>query len=263
MRSRFLIELTTPEVEKYFSDGGKTAVLPVGSVEMHGPHQPICTDTFIAKAFSLQLARSTNGIVLPEVSFTWAGSTDGFAGTISVDIELQQKIVEAVIIKAAKMEFKRFVVVSVHAPNKSILFLSTRRIFENTHIPVLFVDPYRPFSESNGKIFEGDYEDSKEASLVLGALQILGMPNLYSESEMSYEEHAPSFPDSLKRLWSVGVVGYFMQDPRQHACPTKYVSLEKGVDFINKQEEFLVPFMDDIDKYAKEVVGQKNKGWWK
>lgn len=47
MRSRFLLELTTPEVEEYLSNGDRTAILPVGSVEMHGPHQPIGTDTLI------------------------------------------------------------------------------------------------------------------------------------------------------------------------------------------------------------------------
>ena len=33
MRSRYLMELTTPEVEEFFKNGGKTAILPVGSVE--------------------------------------------------------------------------------------------------------------------------------------------------------------------------------------------------------------------------------------
>jgi len=30
MRSRFLLDLTTPEVEAYLSGGGKTALLPIG-----------------------------------------------------------------------------------------------------------------------------------------------------------------------------------------------------------------------------------------
>jgi creatinine amidohydrolase/Fe(II)-dependent formamide hydrolase-like protein len=47
MRSRFLLELTTPEVETYLAQGGKTTLLPVGRVEMHGPHQPIGTDSII------------------------------------------------------------------------------------------------------------------------------------------------------------------------------------------------------------------------
>ena len=56
MRSRLLLELTTPEVEAYLAQGGKTALLPVGCVEMHGPHQPIGTDSIVAKAFALRIA---------------------------------------------------------------------------------------------------------------------------------------------------------------------------------------------------------------
>jgi creatinine amidohydrolase/Fe(II)-dependent formamide hydrolase-like protein len=67
------MELTTPEVEQYLAGGGKTALLPVGSVEMHGPHQPIGTDTLIAKAFALRIAEQADGLVIPGPS-RW-GST--------------------------------------------------------------------------------------------------------------------------------------------------------------------------------------------
>ena len=75
MRSRFLLELTTPEVEAYLAEGGTTALLPVGCVEMHGPHQPIGTDSIVAKAFALRIAQAANGIVLPTIHYTWPGST--------------------------------------------------------------------------------------------------------------------------------------------------------------------------------------------
>ena len=114
MRSRFLAELTTPEVESYLARGGRTALLPVGSVEMHGPHQPIGTDTLIAKAFALRLAEEADGLVLPEIHYTWAGSTDGFAGTVSIEPELVQKTVEAIALKVFRMGLRRLLVLSVH-----------------------------------------------------------------------------------------------------------------------------------------------------
>lgn len=44
MRSRYLLDLTMPEVEKYLADGGDLALLPIGPTEMHGPHLPLGTD---------------------------------------------------------------------------------------------------------------------------------------------------------------------------------------------------------------------------
>jgi creatinine amidohydrolase len=262
MRSRFLNELTTPDVEKYFALGGKTAILPVGSVEMHGPHQPLGSDMIIAKAFSLRVAELANGLVLPEVHYTWAGATDGFAGTISIDMELESKIVKTIIVKTLKMGFERFVIINVHWPGDHILYLVSRQVFEQMHVPILYVNTTVPFNPDASAIFSGDYKKSKEASLVLASLQILGQADLYSEKEMCYEESVPPYPESFDKLNSIGGVGYFMQDPRQHACPSKYVSKNKGLEFIETQAKHIVPFLEDLDKYKEETDRQNNKGWW-
>lgn len=261
MRSRFLYDLTTKEVEKYFSNGGKTAFLPVGSIEMHGPHQPLGTDTIIATAFCLRLAENSNGIVLPEIHYTWAGSTDGFDGTISIEPEIVQKTVESIALKVFRMGFKRLVVISVHHGNHYSLWLFVRRIYENYHLPAVYINPYEPFGEDSRLVFNDDYKKSKEASLVLASLNILRKTGLYSEQEMSYEEQLPPLHDSLNNI-RPGIVGYFMQDPRQHACPSKYVSIKKGQEFIEKQIKYVLPTLEAIDKYFDYTKVQKNKGWW-
>jgi len=227
---------------------------------MHGPHQPIGTDTLIAKAFALQIAERADGLVVPEVHYSWAGSTDGFAGTITMGMDLEQALVEAIAARCFDMGFKRVVLLSVHAPNKHILYLSARRIFERHHGPALFVDPYQPVDQVSSRIFEGNFEKSKEASLVLAALEILGLPGLYTEEGMRYDEEAPAFPASLERLGRIGGVGYFMQDPRQHACPSRFVSLAKGREFFAHQSAEIAAAIEDLDEYATKAALQKNKG---
>lgn len=263
MRSRFLMELTTPEVEGYFSKGGKTAILPVGCVEMHGPHQPIGTDTLIAKAFALRIAEIADGLVLPEVHYTWSGATDGFIGTLSIGMDLEQQVVEAVVVRAFRMGFKRVIISSVHGPNNHILYLSARKLFAEHHLPVFFLDPYKPFDEVSGKIFEGEYEKSKEASLVLAALKILGQPDLYSEKDMCYDDEPLAFPASQTKLEPFGGFGYFMQEPRQHACPSRFVSLQKGSEFFDQQLKYMETIMDSLDTYTEDVEKQQNRGWYK
>ncbi len=152
--------------------------------------------------------------------------------------------------------------VSVHAPNNHLLYLSARRIYEQHHRPALFVDPYKPIDDAAAEIFAGDYEKSKEASLVLAALEILGRPDLYSEEVMRYDEEAPAFPASFQALERIGGIGYFMQDPRQHACPSRFVSKEKGVQFIARQSTAIAAVLPDLDRYAAEAVRQGNQGWW-
>lgn len=40
-------------------------ILPIGSLEQHGPHLPLSTDTIISYNLALLLAKEANGIVPP------------------------------------------------------------------------------------------------------------------------------------------------------------------------------------------------------
>lgn len=255
MRSRFLNELTTGDIGNYLSQGGKLALLPIGSVEMHGPHMPAGTDALVAKAFAFRLAERANGLVLPEISYTWAGATDGFPGTVSIEPELVQKTVAAVAEKVLKMGFKQLVLINAHSPNNYVLYMTVRRFFENKH-PIYLVDMSKPFSD------KAQSELPDEASMLLAALNILGLSHLYPEEELVYDNPAPLLDESLRRLSGVGMVGYRYQDARQHVAPNLNTSVEKGLSFIELQVESLLPIMGDLDRYIDISREQKNQGWW-
>jgi creatinine amidohydrolase len=256
------LELTTPEVEAYMAAGGLTALLPVGCVEMHGPHQPIGTDSIVAKAFALRIAEAANGVVLPEVHYTWAGSTDGFAGTLAIEPELVYKTVESIALKAWRMGLRRLLFLSIHHGNHYPLYMLVRRIYEERHIPALYVNPMHSLNDEAEALFAGEYAKSKEASLVLAALHVLGQSELYSESEMRYDDRSPPRFESLRRISEIGAVGSFMQDPRHHACPSEYVSLERGLAFIERQVAQIAPMLAQIDAYIEDTQQQENQGWW-
>ena len=262
MRSRFLLELTTPEVEAYLAEGGTTALLPVGCVEMHGPHMPIGTDSIVAKAFALRIAEAANGIVLPGVHYSWAGSTDGFAGTLAIEPELVYKTVESIALKAWKMGLRRLLLLSIHHGNHYPLYMLVRRIYEMHLLPVVYVNPMEPLDEESSALFAGEYRTAMEASLVLAALHVLGQPDLYRESEMRYDDRPPPRFESLRRISEVGAVGSFMQDPRHHACPSEHVSLERGLAFFDRQVAIIAPTLAHVDQYVEDTQGQGNQGWW-
>lgn len=260
MRSRFLADLTTPEVEGYLEEGGTTALIPVGCTEMHGPHQPIGTDTMTARGFALLLANETNALVFPAVPYTWAGSTDGFAGTVSVSPELVQQLVTTIIVRAWNNGFRRIVVISCHGGNQQALTLVVRRVFETHHIPAAFINPGAPASDAAAAVFAGELAQASEASRLLAALHILGLDGLYSEEEMRDDDHPPPLPESLRQF--PFAMGYFMQDPRQHACPSPHVSLERGMTFYREQLKVFAPHIEKLETYLEETEGQWNKGWW-
>ena len=70
-------------------------VIPIGSCEQHGPHLPLDTDTRIACAVAERFAASPagNGIVVaPPLAITASGEHAGFAGTLSIGLEVLELV---------------------------------------------------------------------------------------------------------------------------------------------------------------------------
>ena len=74
---------TWPQVEA--TEGRNVLAVPVGSLEQHGPHLPLDTDTRIALAVASGAARGRDGVaVSPPVAFGSSGEHAGFPGTLSI-----------------------------------------------------------------------------------------------------------------------------------------------------------------------------------
>ncbi|WP_438009405.1 creatininase family protein [Sorangium sp. So ce321] len=85
-----LAELTTAELAALLSAGAPcVALVPVGSVEPHGPHLPLGTDTLIGEA-AAELAgrrlweRGVAALLAPPVGYGVTDFAAGFAGAISI-----------------------------------------------------------------------------------------------------------------------------------------------------------------------------------
>jgi creatinine amidohydrolase len=67
-------------------------LVPVGSVEQHGPHLPLATDAMVANAVARAAAERLDGegvtvLVAPSLNYGASGEHEGFPGTISIGHE--------------------------------------------------------------------------------------------------------------------------------------------------------------------------------
>lgn len=84
---RELAGMTWPDIE------ASTVVVPVGSIEQHGPHLPLDTDTRIASAVAHALtAHSGSVVVAPALAYGASGEHEGFVGTISIGHDVLERV---------------------------------------------------------------------------------------------------------------------------------------------------------------------------
>ncbi len=109
--------LTWPEI------GAVSAVLmvPLGSVEQHGPHLPLDTDTRIAvavaSAVAADLSETVPTVVAPALAFGASGEHAGFPGTLSLGCDaLASALVE--LVRSAD-HFRGVVFVNGHGGNSA------------------------------------------------------------------------------------------------------------------------------------------------
>ena len=58
-----------PDLRKIIKRKKQIAVIPVGSIEQHGPHLPLSTDSDIVTEIASKFSEKVNGILLPTISY--------------------------------------------------------------------------------------------------------------------------------------------------------------------------------------------------
>ena len=107
---------TWPEVETYLgrSDG---IIIPAGSTEQHGPMGLIGTDAICAERVAMEAAELADAMVAPTLAYTPAPFNMAFPGTISVSVELFERLVTEILGGLSGHGFDRFYFVNGHGAN--------------------------------------------------------------------------------------------------------------------------------------------------
>ena len=136
-------KLTAPEIRAVAARPDAFVLLPVGSLEQHGPHLPTITDTASAAAVAIRAAELVAGdppvLVLPGM---WTGMSEHhlpFGGTISLNLAEFCGVLRGVVRSLRAVGFRRLLIVNGHGGNIDPLAVATRELAHEFVVKFLVV----------------------------------------------------------------------------------------------------------------------------
>ena len=133
-------ELTDPEIAAALARSPRV-ILPMGSVEQHGPHLPTGTDFFAATAIALEVAGHLDALVLPLCPLGVTPMHMPYPGTVSLRPSTLQDVVADIGSSLAAHGAREFVILNWHEGNIPALALAAERLHREIGLAVSWCRP--------------------------------------------------------------------------------------------------------------------------
>ena len=124
-----------PDLRKLIKKKKQIAIIPVGSIEQHGPHLPISTDSDIVTEISLQLSDKINGVLLPTINYGISDEHFPFFN-LSIKKSTLSRILEDICESLIKNGISRILIINGHYGNLDSLKSFERKQKNNRKIKV-------------------------------------------------------------------------------------------------------------------------------
>ena len=256
--------MTAPDLRAIAGREGALAILPAGSLEQHGPHLPVITDTASASAASIAAARLVaNDIPVAVLPGLWLGLSEHhlpFGGTISVDYAAYRAILDSIVRSLRAIGFARLLIVNGHGGNIDPLAVASRELAVAYDMPIVATTPWFLSPERIAAIFESDTAPKHACEGETSVMMAIAGDIVKKDKLDEAMQQAPApvrSPAGFSRFYSFSerapVTGTW-GDPRT-------ATAEKGARFLAVQAEALAEAMRDKALWSRpDPVWRKGRG---
>lgn len=249
MRTRLLPKMTNAEAEAYLGRGDLIFV-PVGTVETHGGF-PLDCETVISEAFALKMAEKTDGLVLTNLPYFYAGATPVGRGTVQMSINDGIAYLDKIAHSLLNQGFRRQVYLSFHGPAYLTASPVVRQFFDDTKVPILYLDLIMAMmnqkldlfaDQSFNDMFVGGYS-------IMGRLEEMPLGDAYPDRESveALKKSSAFAAPLLKLAYQSGAVGYYFADPIEHVPTPAIRTPEERLERAKNGERMIGKIVDALD----------------
>lgn len=139
----YLDELTMPEFKEKVNET-TIVILPIGAVEEHGPHLPLCTDSIQPEYIAEKVAEKTGALIAPSIRYGFCSSTKNFPGTITISFDTLRSLIYDLLLEFIRNGIKNIVVLSGHAGrvHMAALRLAAERAVNEKEANIMVLSDY-------------------------------------------------------------------------------------------------------------------------
>jgi creatinine amidohydrolase/Fe(II)-dependent formamide hydrolase-like protein len=250
--SRYLAYLTSPEIAALPKERA-AVVLSVASVEQHGPHLPVITDSLVGQTLlGRALERLDPAVqvwVLPPLCYGKSNEHRPWAGTITLSAQTLAAVVRDIALSVARAGFRRLVLLNSHGGNPPVLDYLARDLHEETGMQLFSIMisrmglPQTPVEaeEATWGMHAGDSETSWVLALA---------PELVHMDRTAELGDYPRLPEGIRHLAVRGPVGFAWLTADLSAMGVlgnpRAASAEKGQAYVAATVEKLAGVLEEI-----------------
>jgi creatinine amidohydrolase len=165
---------TWPELDESRRNNKTLVIFPLGTIEQHGHHLPLGTDTIILDSI-LQITtqkckQNQNILTLPVLPYGFSHHHIAFPGTLSLSADILEKVLITLCWQLLSQGFKKLLLISWHGGHTSIMHnvsYELKKAFPEKHIFYLSIIDFA-FDKIKNIIAEPVYHaDDLETSIML------------------------------------------------------------------------------------------------
>jgi creatinine amidohydrolase len=235
-----LAELSWPEVEA-IRDQVELVLLPVGSIEQHGPNIALCMDSAASEAFCRRASQRLHPRLLVAPSMPWGISYHhlNFPGTITLSPETFIQVLVEVVGSLQQHGFERFLIVNGHGGNVAAMSVATVRIKEEHDPAFIGAASYFDFSDEKLTDHAGDGETSVAMELIPDMVKTDTLaPGEMTELGRSFREtmgrYGVTVPHRFDEYTRNGAFGDARQATRERGAAMMDSALKNFDAFVNE-----------------------------
>ena len=244
-------KMTWKEIQAATKESKGIAIIPVGAVEEHGPHNPVGTDSIETYEIGLRAAQQTQTVILPLVWFGNSRSLMDFPGSIGIRPMVLKEYVHDVILSLIKHGFSRPLLLDGHSGNYGALDILIEDVMLETGIKTLHVRAWDLASipkPADTPAYDGHGGLSETSAMLYLAPDCVNREEMLDcAPEADLSQFGSVFPTPSSKFAKGAIVFPMMMGElvkEGHHGDPKQASAERGKALIDAKAMALAEFID-------------------